>query len=251
MANYTEQLEAHNPALSATGLAVWGWILRLVVAVSFLVLPRVITTSTTLVDNQAAAGTLQTIQAAVPYAPSTTACAPKNAPSSVIAGLQATHEPGPQTLARVIVACDTSHNLLQAVNAAGGLANPQVQGLLAYNSLAIAIDKGQSVSDSEITAKVGTHSQNLANLLVAEKKLVPAQKASPNEWKRWWWICLGGQVIFGLLVFTMRGRWSPRAARRDLEDHERNVAAELARVLHEDTEAVGGSNVRTAVALRT
>ncbi len=239
MANYTEQLEAHNPALSATGLAVWGWILRLVVAASFLILPRVITTSTTLVDNQGAASTLQTIQAAVPYAPSTTACAAKNAPLSVIAGLQATHEPGPQTLAHVIVACDTSHNLLQAVNAAGGLANPQVQGLLAYNALAIAIDRGQSVSDSEISAKVGTHSQNLANLLVAEKKLVPAQKASPNEWKRWWWVCLAGQVIFGILVFTMRGRWSPRAARRDLEDHERKVAAELARVLRDEAEAVG------------
>jgi hypothetical protein len=74
MANYTEQVESHNPALAATGLAVWGWILRIVVAVSFLVLPRVITTSTTLVDNQSAASTLQTIQAAVPYAPSATAC---------------------------------------------------------------------------------------------------------------------------------------------------------------------------------
>jgi len=156
-----------------------GWILRLVVAVSFLVLPRVITTSTTLVDNQGAAGTLQTIQAAVPYAPSATACASKNAPSSVIAALQATHEPGPRALADVIVACDTSHNLLQAVNAAGGLANPQIQGLLAYNSLAIAIGKGQSVSDSEISAKVRTPSQNLANLLVAETKLSPHRRRHP------------------------------------------------------------------------
>jgi hypothetical protein len=150
----------------------------------------------------------------------------------VIAGLRATHQAGPETLANVIAACDRSHNLLQAVTAAGGLANPQVQGLLAYNPLAVAIEKGQPVSNSEITIKVGTHSQNLANLLVAEKKLVPAQKQSPNEWKRWWWVCLGGQVIFGLLVFTMKGRWSPRAAKRDLADHERKVAAELARALY-------------------
>ncbi len=238
MANYTEQLEAHNPALSATGLAVWGWILRLVVAGSFLVLPLVITTSTTLVDNQDAATALQAIEAAVPYAPSTSACAARNAPPSVIAGLRATHEAGPDTLADIIVACDRSHNLLQAVTAAGGLANPQVQGLLAYNPLAVAIEKGQPVSNSEITAKVGTHSQDLANLLVAEKKLVPAQKQSPNEWKRWWWVCLGGQVIFGLLVFTMKGRWSPRAAKRDLEDHERKVAAELARAVYAETMVV-------------
>ena len=211
MANYTEQVESHNPALAASGLAVWGWILRIVVAVSFLVLPRVITTSTTLVDNQGAAATLQAIQAAVPYAPSTTACAAKNAPASVIVGLQATHEPGPQTLAKVISSCDRSHNVLQAVTAAGGLSNPQVQGLLAYNPLAVAIEKGQAVSDSEIAAKVGTHSQDLAGLLVAEKKLVPAQKASPNEWKRWWWVCLVGEVVFGLLVFTMRGTLEPES----------------------------------------
>jgi len=233
MAGYTEQVESHNPALAATGLAVWGWILRLVVAASFLVLPWVITTSTTLVNNQGAATTLQAIQAAVPYAPSTTACATKAVPSNVVAGLRATHEPGPNTLATVLSACGRTHNLQDAVNAAGGLSNPQVQGLLAYNSLALAIQEGRSVSSHEIAAQVGVHSQNLANLLVAETKLVPAQKASPNEWKRWWLVCLGGQVVFGLLVFTMRGRWSPRAARRDLEEHERLVEAELAKINRE------------------
>src|ERR1700684_257423 len=69
MANYTEQVESHNPALTASGLAVWGWILRITVALSFLVLPYVITTSTTLVDNQNAATVLKTIQSAQPYAP--------------------------------------------------------------------------------------------------------------------------------------------------------------------------------------
>ncbi len=69
MAGYTEAVEAHNPALSATGLAVWGWILRIVVALSFIVLPRVITTSTTLVDNQNAATNLQTFELAQPYVP--------------------------------------------------------------------------------------------------------------------------------------------------------------------------------------
>jgi hypothetical protein len=70
---------------------------------------------------------------------------------------------------------------------------------------------------------------------LAEKKLVPAQKASPNEWKRWWWICLGGQVVFLALVCTMRGRWSPKAARRDFEAHEQLVAEQLARMRLEPT----------------
>jgi hypothetical protein len=37
-------------------------------------------------------------------------------------------------------------------------------------------------------------------------------------------------VIFFGLVFTMRGRWSPRAAKRDIEEREQLVAAELARL---------------------
>jgi MFS family permease len=231
MANYTEQVESHNPALSASGLAVWGWILRIVVATSFLVLPRVITTSTTLVDNQAAAGTLQAIQAAVPYAPTSTACSAQAAPEKVLADLRATGEPGPRTLATIIASCDTSKNLLGAVNTAGGLSNPQVQGLLAYNPLAIAIQQGKTVTKSEIAGKVGIHSADLAGLLVAEQKLVPAQKASPNEWKRWWEVCLAGQVLFALLVFTMRGRWSPKGAKQDFAKHQRLVEEELADLL--------------------
>jgi MFS family permease len=42
MASFTETVEAHNPALTATGLAIWGWLLRLVVTASFVLLPRVV-----------------------------------------------------------------------------------------------------------------------------------------------------------------------------------------------------------------
>ncbi len=50
MASFTETIEAHNPALTATGLAIWGWLLRLVVTASFLSLPHVVTTVTPLVE---------------------------------------------------------------------------------------------------------------------------------------------------------------------------------------------------------
>ncbi len=235
MANYTEQVESHNPALTASGLAVWGWILRITVALSFLVLPYVITTSTVLVDNQAAGATLQTIEAAQPYAPNTTAlkCNATPAPTEVIANLQTTDEPGPQTLATLLSACNSTHNLLKAISAAGGLSNPQVLGLNAFNPLALQIEKGIPVSKAEIASKVGVHSQNLANLLVAAEKLVPAQKTAPGEWKRWWGVCLVGQFVFAVLVFFMRGRWSPRAARRDLAEHDRIVTEELANLARE------------------
>ena len=235
MANYTEQVESHNPALTASGLAVWGWILRITVALSFLVLPYVITTATTLVDNQTAATALQAIQAAEPYAPSTSppACNPTAAPASVISGLQATEEAGPRTLATLLTACNSTHDLTKALTAAGGLGNPQVAGLLAYNPLAKAIQSGQTVSQSEITSKVGVHSQNLASLLVAEQKLVPAQKTSPGEWQRWWGVCMAGMFVFAVLVFFMRGRWSPRAARRDMAEHDQMVTEELAKLTRE------------------
>ena len=230
MANYTEQVESHNPALTASGLAIWGWILRITVALSFLVLPYVITTSTVLVDNQGAQGPLLAIQAAQPYAPNTSAlkCSPTPAPAEVITNLQKTGEPGPKTLATLLSACNSTDNLLKAIAAAGGLSNPQVLGLNAFNPLALDIQSGKPVTQAQI-AGVAKHSPNLASLLVAEQKLLPAQKTSPAEWRRWWTVCLIGMAVFGVLVFTMRGRWSPRAARRDFDDHERLVTEELAR----------------------
>jgi hypothetical protein len=237
MANYTEQVESHNPALTASGLAIWGWILRITVALSFLVLPYVVTTSTVLVDNQNAGATLQAIQAAQPYAPSASGCAERPAPASVISGLQATPEAQPElhTLATVLQVCNSTHSLTEALNAGGGLSNPHVQGLLAYQPIATAIQQGQPVSQAEIASKVGVHSQNLVSLLVAEQKLLPAQKTSPGEWKRWWTVCLIGMAIFAVLVFFMRGRWSPRAARRDLKERDRLVSEELAKLVGEPT----------------
>jgi MFS family permease len=50
MASYTETVEARNPALIATGLAIWGWIIRIVVFVSYLIIPLIITSVTPLVN---------------------------------------------------------------------------------------------------------------------------------------------------------------------------------------------------------
>jgi MFS family permease len=50
MASYTETVEARNPALIATGLAIWGWIIRIVVFAAYLCLPLVVNTVTPLVN---------------------------------------------------------------------------------------------------------------------------------------------------------------------------------------------------------
>ena len=49
MASFTETVEARNPALIATGLAIWGWIIRIVVFASYLIIPLIITSVTPLV----------------------------------------------------------------------------------------------------------------------------------------------------------------------------------------------------------
>ncbi len=244
MANYTEQVEHHNPALTASGLAIWGWILRITVALSFLVLPYVITTSTVLVDNQNAGATLQSIQAAQPYAPntSTLSCSTSPAPASVIARLRNPQttpvaRPEMETLATILQTCNSTHSLTKALTAVGGLTNPRVLGLNAFNPVATGIQNGKPATTTQI-AGVAKYSPNLASLLVAAEKLVPAQKTSPGEWKRWWTVCLIGMAVFAVLVFFMRGRWSPRAARRDLAERDRIVSEELAKLALEEPATV-------------
>ncbi|WP_217567218.1 MFS transporter [Streptomyces sp. GbtcB7] len=68
-------------------------------------------------------------------------------------------------------------------------------------------------------------------LLILKEHGPAVQKASEDvagQWTSWWWVCVGGQVIFLPFVFVMAGRWRPRKAREDFEAHERTVARELA-----------------------
>jgi MFS transporter, ACS family, D-galactonate transporter len=51
MASFTETVERHNPAATATGLAIWGWLLRLVVTVSLAVFTLVVPATSVLVDQ--------------------------------------------------------------------------------------------------------------------------------------------------------------------------------------------------------
>jgi MFS transporter, ACS family, D-galactonate transporter len=73
-------VEARNPALTATGLAIWGWIIRIVVFVAYLLVPVVINTVTPLVNYGS------TVQAYVAQYPSQFAFA--GAHPNVIAAAQ-------------------------------------------------------------------------------------------------------------------------------------------------------------------
>ena len=60
MASFTETIERRNPAATAHGLAIWGWILRSVVAVAFFVLPLIVHSVTPLVEHGARVNDLET-----------------------------------------------------------------------------------------------------------------------------------------------------------------------------------------------
>ncbi len=51
MASFTETVERHNPAATATGLAIWGWTIRIVVSVSLAVFTLVVPATSILVDK--------------------------------------------------------------------------------------------------------------------------------------------------------------------------------------------------------
>ena len=57
MASFAETVERRNPALTATGLAVWGLVIRIVIAVSVFIVPHMVGSVTTLVDKGGAVQT--------------------------------------------------------------------------------------------------------------------------------------------------------------------------------------------------
>jgi MFS family permease len=237
MAQYTEAVEDKNPALAATGLALWGWVLRLVVAGSFLALPYVITTSNPLVDNVQAATALQAFQAAQPYVPSSTSTNLPKAPQSVITQLEQSGGPPELALAAILTGTNKGEDLFTALGHIPAALKPQAAALLLFNPLASDIQQGKKVTAAQI-ATVAHGSPQLASYLVAEKVVVPAQKAAPKEWKRWWWVCVGGQVVFLVIIFFIRGNWSPAVAKREAEERERFVEEELEKLRLEHPEGV-------------
>ncbi len=64
-------------------------------------------------------------------------------------------------------------------------------------------------------------------------QVVNASKAAAGQWKNWWWVAVGGEVVFIPLIFLMTGRWDPRQARQDAAAHEQRVQQELAALRNE------------------
>ena len=313
MASFTETVEARNPALTATGLAIWGWIVRVTVFISFLIIPVVVTSVTPLVDYGATVVSYSTqyapqlafaqthpnvVAAAQKVPPSVVATAQsippavlataQKIPPSVLATAQtdATQLANAQKFAPELAVIQANPALFaklatyknpatippaltaQAIAAAGGGAKGlKVLATIAANQAAIAgvIAVGPALQtvapyaadlttiapySTQLTT-IAPYSAELTTMapysaqLTALSKVPPSaiaylkahgaavQKAAAQtggQWKTWYWICFGGIIFFLLTIPLLRGRWKPSDARRDEEEHEAMVQAEMAKL---------------------
>ncbi len=191
MASFTETVEKRSPALTAHGLAVWGWILRAVVAVSIFVLPYVVSSSTPLVEHGALGTRAEQILKADPNV------------SVVLA-----HPALFSELAKYPPSKIPPALLSRAIHTVG------LKRLLAISK------------DTKLKGEVAFFQKNAATL----KAVAAASKSTPGQWQNWYWVCVACEAAFLPLILVMSGRWSPRKARRDAEAHERRLREELARL---------------------
>jgi sugar phosphate permease len=197
MASFTETVEKRNPALTATGLAVWGWIIRIVVAVSAFVLPYVVSSMTPLVQYGAQV-------------------------EAIAAKYPALVDVDPTTLTKL---------------AAGDLALlPKAEGELEAK-LHVTSAKALSL----LLAAKSAPAADVAYLKAHGLAVASAAKATPGQWKNWYWVCVAGEAVFIPLIFVMTGRWRPKHARQDAEEHERLVAAEMANLGLAPEASAGGA----------
>jgi MFS family permease len=190
MAAFTETVEARNPALVATGLAVWGWVLRIVVALSFLVLPVMIDSVTPVAEY---GPHLTAIAAAYPAQVRTL----RALDPATREGLRST-PPSKAAVVQAVTEIETARH---------SSATTALQDLLALRVMP-ATDR----------AYLSAHA------LAVET----AKAQAPKQWRTWWWVCAGGQLAFLPTVFLLRGRWRRSEALDDRARHQRQVAAELA-----------------------
>jgi MFS family permease len=220
MAAYTETVEAKNPALVGTGLALWGWIIRLVVGTSFIFLPVVINSVNPVVDNQPLAittipGTNTSAQQFLLQHPQSVAFAQAHAPL-----LKVLAEPQNVPIVTALATSPTAANIAKAQKALGSAVFGQ---LVIYQT--------------QLKTLVLPYANQLNYLSAHQAQLTALQNgvnASPRQWQHWFWVSIGGMVVFIPTIFLIKGRWSPAQAKRDKSEHDQRVATELRELVGSD-----------------
>jgi MFS family permease len=266
MASFTETVEKHNPAATATGLAVWGWTLRMIVTLSLLGFTFVVSAASTLVDQgpkvQELAAEyepqLATIAKVDPKVLGTLSANPTDPAAGATAVSQISGVPVSsvalvakysQQLTTLSVVPPAALATLQtnptdpaagaaAVGAIASKLNVSPAEAVTRLQAAAAVPRADLLAASAAAPKVVQATDDLkavssvpkADLAYLQEHGADVQKAakdSPKQWQAWWWVCFAGQIVFLPFIFVMTGRWSPRKAREDAAAHEQAVAREM------------------------
>lgn len=241
MAAFTETIERRNPALTATGLAAWGLIIRFIFAAIVFAAPFVVTTVNTLVDNGTQVQAIAAGHSPGLSASQNTAVAAIAKDPTIVTRVQ-------QTVTTHAVELKTAQEIDPATQATL-LLQPTDQAALAK---AVGdIVKAEGISPAAATAKLIALSRvPTADLLLVQQygptlqtpivqaklKYLQAhgadvQKAAsdgPKQWQKYFWVTAVGMIVFIPMIWLMAGFWTPRRAREALREHEAAVAAELA-----------------------
>jgi len=188
MAGFTEQIEDRNPALIATGLAVSGGVLRVVVAGTVAAFAFVVPAITPLADFGP-----QVAKYSVQYA----------------AQIRTVTELQPATLAALVK------------NPTDPVALPAALGQI---QAAEHVTASEAVSK---LVAVGGASKQLAYLQRHAPAVQKALKQGPRQWQHWFLVTAIGQLIFLPLIFFMAGPWTPAAGRRRDEELEARLHHEV------------------------
>src|SRR6266566_3367618 len=192
MASYTETVEARNPALIATGLAIWGWIIRVVVFISFLVIPLVVTSVTPLVSFGGTVATYATkyqvqLASAKKFAPELAVIQANPALFTKLASYPTPAAVPPRLAAQAVAAAGggaTGLHILSTINANKAAINgviavgPQLATVVPFAAQLTALSK----VPPQVFAYLKAHGTAVQN----------AAAESPGQWRDWYWICFGG-----------------------------------------------------------
>ena len=197
MASFTETVERRNPALTATGLSVWGLIIRVVIAVSVFFVPKVVTTATTLVQQGPAVKAVLTSPAPV----------------------------GHTTIGKVATAVAANPATVARLQKVGSPPSAADQRFLA--TAAKALGPANLAALAKPTPALGAA---LKTLSANGPAVARAAADSPGQWRTFFFVGVGGEVVFIPLILLMAGFWDPRAAKRAELEHDRWLEQEMAKL---------------------
>jgi hypothetical protein len=204
----------------------------MVVAVSFIFLPMVISSVTPIVNNQAVANDQIPNCDLAPATATQPAIPGKAVPAGTSAASFAAENPASVSFAQknaaLLSKISANYRVIAAATAPGATALDQAKVLVALGPA----DTVKALAlKPQIDKLVNPYACQLNYLSAHQVQLADLQKnlaKSPKQWQHWFWIDVAGMIVFIPFIFMTKGRWSPRKARKDLEDNERRVAEELA-----------------------